>query len=79
MLSDSKTLLLMLQLSICLYIATPLRFTHPSARCLLVEEGVEMVSSTFSDSGMWVIGGGLLLVIVGAMVALGPMATARWF
>ena len=35
-----------------------------------------MLSRTFPDSGMWVVGGG---VIVGVIVALGPTAIARWF
>ena len=38
-----------------------------------------MLSGTFLDSGMWVVGGGLLVVIVGVIVALGPTAIARWF
>ena len=38
-----------------------------------------MFSRTFLDSGMWVVGGGLLVVIAGGMVALGPTAIARWF
>jgi len=38
-----------------------------------------MLSRTFSDSGMWVVGGGLLVVSVGVIVALGPTAIARWF
>ncbi len=38
-----------------------------------------MLSRTFLDSGMWVVGGGLLVVIVGVLIALGPTAIARWF
>ena len=38
-----------------------------------------MLSRTFLDSGMWVVGGGLLVVIVAVIIALGPTAIARWF
>jgi hypothetical protein len=38
-----------------------------------------MLSRTFLDSGTWVVGGGLLVVLVGAILALGPTAIARWF
>ncbi len=38
-----------------------------------------MFSRTLLDSGMWVVGGGLLAVIVVVMTALGPTALARWF
>lgn len=38
-----------------------------------------MLSRTFLDSGMWVVGGGLLVVIVEVIIALGPTAIARWF
>ena len=31
------------------------------------------------DSGMFVVGGGLLVVIVGAILALAPTAIERWF
>ena len=31
------------------------------------------------DSGMFVIGGALLVVLVGAIVALAPIAIDRWF
>ena len=31
------------------------------------------------DSGVWVVGGGLLVVIVGAILALAPTAIGRWF
>ena len=38
-----------------------------------------MLSRTFLDSGMWVVGGGLLVVIVAVIIALGPTVIARWF
>ena len=38
-----------------------------------------MLGRRFLDSGMWVVGGGLLVVIVGVIIALGPTAIARWF
>ncbi len=38
-----------------------------------------MLSRTFSDSGMCVVGGGLRVVIVDVIVALGFTAIARWF
>ncbi len=31
------------------------------------------------DSGMWFVGGGLLVVVVGAILALAPTAIGRWF
>ena len=31
------------------------------------------------DSGMFVVGGALLLVLVGAILALAPTAIERWF
>jgi hypothetical protein len=38
-----------------------------------------MLRRTFLDSGMWFVGGGLLVVLVGAILALGPTAIERWF
>jgi len=38
-----------------------------------------MLSKRFLDSGTWVVGGGLLVVLVGAILALGPTAIERWF
>ena len=38
-----------------------------------------MLGRTFLDSGMWVVGGALLVVLVGAILALGPTAIERWF
>lgn len=38
-----------------------------------------MLNRTFLDSGMWVVGGGLLVVLVGAIVAIAPTAIERWF
>ena len=38
-----------------------------------------MLKRTFLDAGTWVVGGGLLVVLVVAMLALGPTAIARWF
>ncbi len=38
-----------------------------------------MLGRTFLDSGRWVVGGGLFVVIVEVIVALGPTAIARWF
>ncbi len=38
-----------------------------------------MLSRTFLDSGMWVVGGGLLVVMAVVIIALGPTAIARWF
>jgi len=49
----------------------------------LVEEGIEVLSRRFLDSvldsGMFVIGGGLLVVLVGTILALAPVAIGRWF
>ena len=38
-----------------------------------------MLRRTFLDSGTWVAGGGLLIVIALAMIALAPTAIERWF
>ena len=38
-----------------------------------------MLSRTFLDSGTWVVGGGLLIVIALAALALAPTAIERWF
>ena len=38
-----------------------------------------MLNRTFLDSGMWVVGGGLFVVIALAMIALAPTAIERWF
>ena len=38
-----------------------------------------MLRRRFLDSGMWVVGGGLLVVLVGAIFALAPTAMERWF
>ena len=38
-----------------------------------------MLSRRFLDSGMWVVGGGLLVALVGAIFALAPTAIGRWF
>ena len=38
-----------------------------------------MLSRTFLDSGMFVVGGALLVVLVGAILALAPTAIGRWF
>jgi hypothetical protein len=38
-----------------------------------------MLSRTFLDSGTWVVGGGLLVVLVLAALALTPTAIGRWF
>ena len=67
-----------------LSIQSPPRTLDPySALWSLVEEGIAMLSRRFFDSildsGMWVVGGGLLVVIVAVIIALGPTAIARWF
>ena len=67
-----------------LSIQAPLRTLDPSSRlCPLVEEGIEMIGRRFLDSvldsGMFVVGGALLVVVVGVIIALGPTAIARWF
>ena len=38
-----------------------------------------MLGRTFLNWGMWVVGGGLLVVLVGAIFALAPTAVERWF
>ena len=38
-----------------------------------------MLRRTFLDSGTWVVGGGLLVVLVLAALALAPTAIERWF
>ena len=38
-----------------------------------------MLNRTFLDSGTWVVGGGLLVVLAVAMLALAPVAIGRWF
>ena len=38
-----------------------------------------MIGRPFLDWGMWVVGGGLLVVLVGAILALSPTAIERWF
>jgi len=38
-----------------------------------------MLSRTFLESGEWVVGGGLLVVLAVAMLALAPTAIERWF
>jgi hypothetical protein len=38
-----------------------------------------MFDRTFLDSGTWVVGGGLLVVLGAAMLALAPTAIGRWF
>lgn len=38
-----------------------------------------MLSRTVLDSDTWVVGGGLLVVIVLAVLALAPTAIGRWF
>ena len=79
-LSDSKTLWNRLQLSICLYSRRPVRLTHSSSKlCPLVEEGIEMIGRRFLDLGIFVVGGALLVVVVGAILVLGPTAIERWF
>ena len=67
-----------------LSIQSPPRTLDPSsALCSLVEEGIEMLGRRFVDSvldsGMWFVGGGLLVVVVGAILVLAPTAIGRWF
>lgn len=38
-----------------------------------------MFSRTFLESGEWVVGGGLLIVLTWAAIALAPTAIGRWF
>ena len=38
-----------------------------------------MFDRTFLDSGAWVVGGGLLVVLALAMLELAPTAIGRWF
>lgn len=38
-----------------------------------------MLSRELLESGMWVVGGGLLLVLVLAIFELAPTAISRWF
>jgi len=38
-----------------------------------------MLNRTFLDSGMWVVGGGLFVVLVVAVLLIAPTAIGRWF
>ncbi len=38
-----------------------------------------MLSRRLLDSGIWVVGVGLFVVLVGAILALAPTAIGRWF
>ena len=38
-----------------------------------------MLGRPFLDWGMWVVGGALLVVLVGAIFVLSPTAIGRWF
>ena len=38
-----------------------------------------MLNRTFLDSGMWVLGGGLFVVLVVAVLLIAPTAIGRWF
>jgi hypothetical protein len=67
-----------------LSIQAPPRTLDPSSKlCPLVEEGIEMIGRRFLDSvldsGIFVVGGALLVVVVGAILVLGPTAIERWF
>jgi hypothetical protein len=62
---------------------TPRTLDPVSKLCPLVEEGIEMIGRRFLDSvldsGIFVVGGALLVVVVGAILVLGPTAIERWF
>jgi hypothetical protein len=67
-----------------LSIQGPPRTLDPSSKlCPLVEEGIEMTGrrllDSVLDSGIFVVGGALLVVVVGAILVLGPTAIERWF
>jgi len=67
-----------------LSIHAQLRTLDPSSKlCQLVEEGIEMIGRRFLDSvldsGIFVVGGALLVVVLGAILVLGPTAIERWF
>ena len=66
-----------------MYLCRPATLDPSSARCPLVEEGIEMIGRRFLDSvldsGIFLVGGALLVVLVGAILVLGPTAIERWF
>ena len=66
-----------------MYLCCPSTLDPSSALCPLVEEGIEMIGRRFLDSvldsGIFLVGGALLVVLVGAILVLGPTAIERWF
>ena len=66
-----------------MYLCRPATLDPSSALCPLVEEGIEMIGRRFLDSvldsGIFLVGGALLVVLVGAILVLGPTAIGRWF